>query len=79
MLSQLKQAEMTEHVGVAGGRKEVWVALHNTLQAAQTGVEAASAKTAVSLEVRVPLAETQQHHCCSGVLVSNIPPPSLLP
>lgn len=51
----------------------------HALQAAETAVEAASAKTTVSLEATVPLAETHITNCCSGVSVSNIPPPSLLP
>lgn len=38
----------------------------HTLQAAQTVVEAASAKTAVSLEVRVPLAETHSTTAAVG-------------
>lgn len=58
MLSQLKQAEMTEHRGVAGEEEGSVGGPTHALQAAETVVEAASAKLTVSLEATVTLTET---------------------
>lgn len=57
MFSQLKQAEATEHVGVAGEEEGSVGGPTHTLQAAKTVVEPASAKP-TGLEATVTLVKT---------------------